>query len=153
MLDKYDRKILTLIQKLPAHRQPYQIVAEQVGLSEEEVLAKINGYIHDGLIRRMGITINHFLTGFDANAMVAWKVKAQDVDRVGEMLSALPSITHCYERGVDGDWEYNIFAMFHARTRQELEQTVEEIAGEMGVSDYKILYTLKEWKKDGRKYL
>ncbi|MFH1097870.1 MAG: AsnC family transcriptional regulator [Candidatus Desantisbacteria bacterium] len=153
MLDKYDRKILTLIHKLPACSQPYQVVAEQVGLSEEEVLERIKGYIQQGFIRRMGITVNHFLTGFKANAMVAWRVKAQDVDRVGEMLSALPCITHCYERGVDVDWEYNIFAMFHARTRQELEQTVEEIAGEMGVSDYKILYTLKEWKKDGRKYL
>ncbi|MBI4752767.1 Lrp/AsnC family transcriptional regulator, partial [Candidatus Desantisbacteria bacterium] len=101
MLDKYDRGILTLIQKLTCCHQPYQVVAEQVGLSEEEVLARIKGYIRDGLIRRMGITINHFLVGFDANAMVAWKVKAQDVDRVGESLAALPCITHCYERGVD----------------------------------------------------
>ncbi len=153
MLDTYDRKILTLIHKLPVCSQPYQVVAEQVGLSEEEVLERIKGYVKNGFIRRMGITINHFLSGFDANAMVAWRVDKQDVDRVGDTLAAIPSVTHCYERSVSGDWEYNIFAMFHARTKKELEQTVKDIAGEMGVSDYKILYTLKEWKKDGRKYL
>lgn len=153
MLDKYDRKILTLIHRLPVCNQPYQAVAEQVGLSEEEVLTRINSYIRDGLIRRMGITVNHFLIGYKVNAMVSWRVKAQDVNRAGEMLSAIPSITHCYERELSGDWKYNIFAMFHARTKEELEQTVREIAEDMGLLDYKIMYTLKEWKKDGRKYL
>ncbi len=153
MLDKYDRKILTLIHKLPVCNQPYQAVAEQVGLSEEEVLSRINGYIRDGFIRRMGITVNHFLTGFKANAMVAWRVDAENVDRAGELLAAIPSITHCYERKLSGDWEYNIFAMFHAGTKEELEQTVQKVAEDMGVLDYKIMYTLKEWKKDGRKYL
>ena len=153
MLDRYDRKILTLIHKLPVCSQPYQIVAEQVGLTEEEVLSRINGYVQKGFIRRMGITVNHFLTGFEANAMVAWRVDAQDIDRVGEMLAAIPSITHCYERELSGDWEYNIFAMFHARTKEELEQTVKGVAEDMGVFDYKIMYTVKEWKKDGRKYL
>jgi DNA-binding Lrp family transcriptional regulator len=128
-------------------------VAEQVGLSEEEVLSRIKGYIRDGFIRRMGITVNHFLTGFEANAMVAWRVDAQDIHRVGTMLSVIPSVTHCYERKLSGDWQYNIFAMFHAKTKESLEQTVKEIAKNMGILDYKIMYTLKEWKKDGRKYL
>jgi hypothetical protein len=43
--------------------------------------------------------------------------------------------------------------MFHAKTKESLEQTVKEIAKDMGILDYKIMYTLKEWKKDGRKYL
>jgi DNA-binding Lrp family transcriptional regulator len=153
MLDEYDRKIINLVQKIPICSRPYKAIAEKVGLTESGVIERIKDYKRKGMIRRMGAAIDHFLSGFDANAMVVWKVKPSEVERVGKALSSYDVVTHCYERKTCKDWVYNIFTVFHARSREELDQTVESVAEEIGVFDYQVLYTIKELKKDGVKYL
>jgi hypothetical protein len=42
--------------------------------------------------------------------------------------------------------------MIHARTSQRLEEIVESIARELGIQEYKVVRTVKEFKKTSMKY-
>jgi siroheme decarboxylase len=56
-------------------------------------------------------------------------------------------VTHCYRRPTYPDWPYNIFTMIHARTKDDCNAVVGEIAKETGVTDHGILYSTREYKK------
>ena len=67
--------------------------------------------------------------------------------KVGEKMAAFRAVTHCYLRPTYPDWPYNIFTMIHARTNDECNSVVDQIARETGVSNHGVLYSTKEYKK------
>ncbi len=51
------------------------------------------------------------------------------------------------------DWPYNLYTMFHASDKKEVESLVHRVAKDAGVKEYRILYTVKEWKKKSMEYV
>ena len=153
-LDEVDRKILILLQEdFPLVSRPFLEASEKLGIPEDEVIERVNAMMESGIVRRFSASIRHRKLGITANPLLAFKVPAERVEEVGEKLSAFDEVTHCYERlTVPGKWEYNVFAMVHGYDRKEVEKTVEKIAGEIGVEDYNLLYSTKEFKKTYKRY-
>jgi siroheme decarboxylase len=53
------------------------------------------------------------------------------------------------------DWQYNLFSMVHARSRENAEEIARQMAEELrplGVTEYAILFSTKEFKKDRVRY-
>ena len=46
-----------------------------------------------------------------------------------------------------------LFAMVHARSKEECERSAAEIADQISCSEYSILYSTREFKKERVKYL
>ncbi len=153
-LDEVDRKILILLQEdFPLVSRPFLEASEKLGIPEDEVIERVNAMMESGIVRRFSASIRHRKLGITANPLLAFKVPAERVEEVGEKLSAFDEVTHCYERQtVPGKWEYNVFAMVHGYDRKEVEKTVEKIASEVGIKDYKLLYSTKEFKKTYKRY-
>jgi hypothetical protein len=57
-----------------------------------------------------------------------------------------------YRRPIYPDWQYNVFSMIHARTLDAAEKMAGEMSEMIGVSDYKILFSSREFKKERVKY-
>ena len=85
LTDLEKRVILALQRDLEVEPRPFKELADLLGLEEEVVLAAIRSLMEKGYIRRFGATLRHQKSGFEANALVAWKVPEAELraDRPG----------------------------------------------------------------------
>lgn len=153
MLTEIEKKVIRGLQRdLPVSPRPFLDIAQGLGLAEEELTAIIQKLMDQGYIRRFGATIRHRISGFQANAMAAWKVPAEKVAQVGAQMAARREVTHCYERQVSGDWPHNIFTMIHGKTQEECEAIARRMAAATGIQDYVLLFSDAELKKTTMRY-
>lgn len=153
MLDAIDRQLIAATQAgLPLTREPYRALAAQLGLEEADVLSRLRGLLDRGAIRRIGAIPNHYALGLTANGMSVWDIADNAVGDVGAKVGALDFVTHCYERPRHLPlWPYNLFAMVHGRTRDEVRAKVDEIAGLISPAarGHDILFSTRILKKTG----
>lgn len=153
LIDAVDRKIIRATQAgLPLVPRPYHAVAEQLGLPAEEVMARLVRMQQAGIIRRIGLVPNHYALGYHANGMSVWDVADDQVDALGERVGRLPFVSHCYRRPRHLPlWPYNLFAMVHAHTREEVAAQVAVIAALLGEAcrAHDVLYSSRILKKTG----
>lgn len=143
-----DIRLIQELQKgITVCERPYADLAERACLTEEQVLARIREWRANGVIRRIGIMLNHYRAGFSANGMCVWDVPEDRVEEIGSRLAAYEVVTHCYARPVSDAWPYRLYTMIHCPSREELQRTVSEIAEKEGLSNYRILTTKRELKK------
>jgi siroheme decarboxylase len=152
-IDDVDRAIVVATQGgLPLHPRPWHMVAEGLGLSAEEVMARVRRLQDVGVIRRIGVVPNHYAIGYRANGMSVWDVPDEHIDELGERVGRLDFVSHCYHRPRRlPHWPYNLFAMVHGKTRDEVETQVAQIATLLGahVRGHDVLYSTRILKKTG----
>lgn len=149
-----ERKVLSIVQfNIPDTLTPYADIAKEADMSEEEVISLLSRLRDDGTIRRFGASIKHQKTGYDNNAMVAWKISEDKVDEAAAYAVKNPRISHCYYRPSSApDWQYTFFTMIHGRTMQECYDVVEELRQKTCLDEYAVLESIKELKKISMTY-
>ena len=152
-LDTTDRMLIRATQEgLPVVSRPYAEVASQVGISEAEVIARMQHLKALGVIRRIAAVPNHYSLGYRANGMSVWDVPDDCVDDLGKQVGQLEFVSHCYCRPRHlPEWPYNLFAMVHGRTREETAARVKDIAAVLGPQcrAHDVLYSTRILKKTG----
>lgn len=152
-LTEKEKSLIRIIQDdMPITERPYKAIADSLGLSEEDVIAKIKEFREKGYIRRFGATLRHREAGIMANGMGIWMVPKEDVQRVGKIMASFKEVTHCYERPTFADWPYNVYTMIHGKTREDCEAIAKKISEATGIKEYSLLYSIKEFKKTSMKY-
>jgi DNA-binding Lrp family transcriptional regulator len=153
MLGALDRKLIAATQAgLPLEREPYRALAEEIGVDEASLIARLRYLLASGAIRRIGAIPNHYALGFTANGMSVWDVVDEAVAEIGVSVGSLDFVTHCYERPRHLPlWPYNLFAMVHGRTREEVQDKVEEVAELIGSAAraHDVLFSTRILKKTG----
>jgi DNA-binding Lrp family transcriptional regulator len=153
MITDLEKKIIASIQEdMAICGQPYLSIAQKLGISESRLLSAIDDLVQRGIIRRFGATIRHQKSGFEANAMVAWAVDEARVEQVGEKLAGLTQVTHCYRRDPSEKWPYNLYTMIHAADEDACKQMARDMASNVGVDTYSLLFSRRELKKTSMKY-
>lgn len=152
-LTDFDRELIAATQTgLPMVARPYEAVGAMLGVSGQQVCERLAGMLEEGLIRRIGAVPNHYRLGYVANGMTVWNVDDSLVDALGERVGALPAVSHCYRRPRRLPlWPYNLFAMVHGRTREQVELLAHDIRDLLGdtCSGSDILYSTAILKKTG----
>lgn len=152
-LDATDRRIVEATQAgLPLVSAPFAALAGELELSEAEVIRRLAALKACGIIRRIGGAPNHYRLGMTANGMTVWDVDEAEVDSLGAEIGALPFVTHCYRRPrALPDWPYNLFAMVHGTSRDEVEAQRGRIARLLGPAcrGSDILFSTRILKKTG----
>lgn len=122
------RQLVELTQAgLPLVDDPWGWLAEQLGLSVEATLDLLKCLQAEGAIRRIAAVPNHYRLGYRHNGMTVWDVADADVPRLGALLGAQPFVSHCYRRPRQPGWRYNLFAMVHGRSREEIDRYREHL--------------------------
>ncbi|MBF0102340.1 MAG: Lrp/AsnC family transcriptional regulator [Desulfobacterales bacterium] len=153
MLSELEKKIISILQDdLPICQFPYKEIATKLKIDENTLLEHLQSLCDRKIIRRFGATLRHQISGFTANAMVAWKVPEQLIEELGQKLSEFQEITHCYHRITTPTWPYNLYTMVHAADKNACEESVQKIAKQIGIYSYTILYSCKELKKTSMHY-
>ncbi|WP_204115867.1 AsnC family transcriptional regulator [Shimia biformata] len=152
-IDDTDRQIITALQGgLPLVPAPYATVAGELGIAEADLIDRISAMKQSGVIRRVAAAANHYKLGMTANGMTVWDVADDQITELGAQIGALPFVTHCYERPrARPDWPYNLFAMVHGETNDEVEEKRAQIAAILGEACVQsdILYSTRILKKTG----
>lgn len=152
-LSPFDRSLLGATSRgLPLDADPYGDVARRIGCDRQAVLDRFEALLQSGAIRRIGLIPNHYALGIVANGMSVWDVEDEAMDRIGPMVGELPFVSHCYRRPRHMPfWPYNLFAMAHGRTRDEVLARVDEIARLIGPTArrHEVLFSKRILKKTG----
>ena len=150
-LDDIDKKVLACAQgDLDVCERPFDTWADKLGISVQEVISRLQALKEKGVIREVKAVLRHRKAGFRANAMVVWAVPPAQADGLGAQIASSASVSHCYER--EGFAPYTVFSMIHARTREEILETVEGISSLTGIRDYQIFWSIRELKKTSMRY-
>ena len=152
-MDETDRRLIIATQGgLPLVSRPYHALAEWLGLPAEEVMARLQNLLAAGVIRRIGAVPNHYAIGWTANGMTVWDVADERIDELGTRVGALDFVTHCYRRPRDlPAWPYNLFAMVHGASKEEVREKAEVIRTLLGEAcrGSDILFSSRILKKTG----
>ncbi|MDI6782774.1 MAG: Lrp/AsnC family transcriptional regulator [bacterium] len=148
-----EKKLIAELQSdLPDSLHPFQIIAQRLGAKEQWVLRKVEDWLRDGYIRRIGAILYHRQVEFNANAMVIWKAPKTRVKQLGKIMASFPEVSHCYERATYPNWQYNLYTMIHGKTKKDCQRVTQRIAKKTGISDYQLLFSAHEFKKQSMQY-
>ena len=152
-LSDEQKELVRLLQDgLPAVARPFEHAARDLGWSQQRVVRQIAQWVDAGVIRRFGAVVNHRQLGFVANGMCVFNVPSDRIDAVGESLAHYAEVSHCYRRPSAPGWDYNLFAMIHGRSKEEVLALAARISGELGLDDYEVLFSSDEYKKVSMRY-
>ena len=87
--------------------------------------------------------------------MSVWDVDDAVVDALGAQVGALDCVSHCYRRPRRlPAWPYNLFAMVHGRSRDEVATKVSQVAAVLGphARAHDVLYSTRILKKAGLRF-
>jgi DNA-binding Lrp family transcriptional regulator len=153
MSTELEKKIMASIQEdLAVTERPFLEISKSVNVPETVIIDTLKMLRTKGVIRRFGATIRHQKSGFEANAMVAWRVDEKRIDRIGELMASFKEVSHCYRRNPTDAWPYNLYTMIHARDQEACKATARKMARKASVGNYALLFSRRELKKTSMKY-
>lgn len=97
-MDATDRAIINSLQGgFPICERPYQAAAEQLGIGEDELLARLKHLLDDKILTRFGPMYQIERMG-GAFSLAAMRVPEADFERVAAIVNAMPEVAHNYQR-------------------------------------------------------
>ena len=155
-LDDEQKQLVRLLQvDLPITAEPFAELARQLGWPTERVIRQTADWLAAGVIRRLGAAVRHHRLGFTANGMAALDVSDDKRDRAGEVLPPRPEVSHCYHRPPLPDsphTPYALYAMIHGQSQSEVTKIVTQLASELAIPNYAVLFSQIEYRKTSMKY-
>lgn len=132
--------------------RPFAAIGEELGLSEEVVIARLRHLVKSGVVSRIGVIVRHRALGWCSNAMVVWDVDPAEMGAKARMLSAHQGINLCYSRRrYDKRWPYNLYCMVHAKSREQALQVLETASASAGLESCprQVLFSSRCYKQTG----
>ncbi len=156
MIDAIDWQLLARVQQgLPLVSRPYADIGKGLNLSENEVLKRVARLKQQGVIKRLGVVVNHRRLGYTANAMVVFDVAASLIEQIGEHVSQFSFVNLCYQRPAQGEqWPYNLYCMIHGKNKEKVLQQLEYLKQSCGLLQCKseVLFSKQCFKQRGALY-
>lgn len=147
-LTALEMECVRLLQRdLPLQPRPFDVLARNAGVTADDLLSTAKALHERGQIRRFAAIVPVRKSGFAATAMGVWAVPEDRADDYASKLSQHRAVSHCYLRPVYDDWPYNLYTTVHARSVDECESVINDLATDAGVSQKRALFPTREYKK------
>ena len=128
-LDEIDRKLINALQgDFPLVAEPYRQVAETLGLSETELLRRLDSMLERRVLTRFGPMFQIERAG-GAFVLAAMRVPEADFDRVAAQVNAFPEVAHNYRR----EHALNMWFVLATATPQGIAETIAAIEAATGL--------------------
>jgi len=109
--------------------------------SEEEVVDIIKELMKKGVGRDFSGVLRERKVGFKENGMTVLKLSTEPEKVALNLLENFPQITHLIERVVSEKWNYPIYFMVHAVTREPIEEIRQQVLQLEGVEEAETIYS------------
>ncbi len=131
-MDEIDRRIINQLQRgFPISERPYQEAAETIGISETELIQRIESLLVDKTLTRFGPMYQIEKAG-GAFTLAAMSIPENEFDRVAEQVNQFPEIAHNYERA----HKLNMWFVLGTESPEEIEQVIARIEEATGYKVY-----------------
>lgn len=131
-MDALDKKIINHLQiGFPICPSPYQQVATELGISENQLLQRLQILLNDGILSRFGVLYHAEQLG-GALTLAAMKAPLERFDEIAEKLNAFPEVAHNYAR----EHELNMWFVIATAEPERLQQVIIEIEAQTGLKVY-----------------
>lgn len=122
-MDAVDRDIINNLQGgFPVCERPYAEVAARLGLSEDELIVRLETLLAQGTLTRFGPMYHAERLG-GALTLAAMKIPPAEFDRVAEIVNGFPEVAHNYAR----DHEFNMWFVLATETPERINEVIGEI--------------------------
>ena len=128
-MEDLKRKLLNLIQdEFPIQPEPYKALADELNVSEKDVLIALEEMKTEGIIRRLGAIFDSRKIGY-YSTLCAMRVPENRIDEVALIVNAFSGVTHNYLR----EHEYNIWFTLIAASEEQAQTILKQISNETGI--------------------
>ena len=115
-------------QGFPLSAHPYADLAEQLGVSEQEVLQTLKELQDNKTISRVGPVFRVGSVG--ASTLAAMAVPEERLEEVAALVNEYDAVNHNYER----EHDFNLWFVATAADEQDLQDTLHDIEQRTGLS-------------------
>jgi len=147
--DQTDLAILNVLQDdLPLVSRPWNTIAGRLGITETEILGRMQRLEEAGIIRGISPVLESRHLGLHAATLVALRVPEERVNEIASIISSYPEVSHNFRR----DHSYSLWFTIAAQNGEGIQRVLHEILERTGisVSDALDLPTVKKIKIDVR---
>jgi DNA-binding Lrp family transcriptional regulator len=131
-MDAVDRAIVNHLQNdFPVCDRPYAIVAAELGLSENEIIAHIERLLAEGNLSRFGPMYHAEQLG-GALTLAAMKIAPEEFDTVAGIVNRHPEVAHNYQRA----HAFNMWFVLATETPERISEVIQEIEHDTGYKVY-----------------
>jgi DNA-binding Lrp family transcriptional regulator len=128
--------------------KPFSPIAREFGMSEIEIIELVEEMMQKGVVRGFNAVLSGERAGFKENGMVVVRT-AEPEELAFKLLKEVPEITHLVERQVPENWNYPLYFMVHATSREPIEQIRKRVERMEGVEETDVLYSVRNLLKVG----
>ena len=129
-LSDVDRCIINRLQTgLSVCDRPYLEAAKALGLSESELLQRLNALLDTGVLTRIGPMYQAERLG-GALSLCAMAVPDTDLEHVAALVNTYPEVAHNYQR----EHHFNLWFVLATETPEQIEAVIEDIEQQTGLS-------------------
>lgn len=135
--------LLRIQKKFPLEAKPFKSIADELNLSEDEVLSILQEEKKNNIIRQTSAIFDTKRLGY-SSSLVAFKTPQEKIDKAVEIINSHPGISHNYERNHD----FNIWFTLAVApdSKLGLEKTIQILVELTQAKEYITLPTLKLFK-------
>ena len=147
-MDEIDKRIIAELQRgFPLEVNPYDIIADKLNISVDQLWLRVQQLVNDGVIRRIGLSLDSRKLGY-ASTLAAIRVTPAILDQAADVVGKYPEVTHSYQRKGD----FNIWFTLIAVDNERIDGVLEEIRLSLGLNgdDVLNLPVLNLFKLDAR---
>ncbi len=147
-MDKNDSQILRELQdNFPLNERPYEVIADRLQISSDQLWHSVQRMLDEGIIRRLGASFDSNKLGF-SSTLAAVSVKPECVDQAAEIIGQFPEVTHSYLRqpprlptqgGAAGKDTFNIWFTIIAVNDERIENILEQIRTSLSLESSQVL--------------
>lgn len=131
-MDETDRRIINSLQgNFPISEHPYQQVAEQLGISEDELLKRLELLLENRTLTRFGPMYDIQKLGGNFS-LCAIRVPSERFNEISEIVNSFPEVAHNYER----DHEFNMWYVLATESLKQIDITNQAIEEKTGLKVY-----------------
>lgn len=131
-MDEIDKLIINTLQNgFPICDSPYQQVADELELTEQELITRLKTLLENGALTRFGPLYNAELMG-GALTLAAVKAPEDRFDEIAEIINAFPEVAHNYAR----NHELNMWFVLATQTPEQISATISAIEQLTGLTVY-----------------
>jgi len=134
-MDEVDCRILEALQNdFPLSERPYEIIAHRLQIPCEELWNRIQRLIAEGVIRRIGASLDSRKLGF-CSTLAAVSCKTDLVEQAARIIGQFPGVTHSYLRNDN----FNIWFTIIATDEERIEYILEQIRISLSLESSQVL--------------
>ncbi|MCP5014955.1 MAG: Lrp/AsnC family transcriptional regulator [Ketobacter sp.] len=122
MLDNLSRQLIDCYQKgFPVGPRPFQQLAAEFGVKEQEVIDCLRTLRSQRVITRVGPVFDHHRAG--SSTLAALAVPSERLLEIADFINSFEGVNHNYER----EHEFNLWFVVTACDHEDLQSTLQAI--------------------------